>query len=241
MKTLIVLQGRLLNHIIVQNIIQVYKDVKHDVIISTWVNEDPKLVGILKENGFNVLLNEVPNFLGINNCNLQTVSTQRGISNFLESDYTHVLKMRTDIVPCNEVFYNLDNFIVSSSDVNRFIEVLGDISEEELVFLCWFDQYNENYVCDFFSFGPIDKSYKFWNVFQEPDNYQFPEWFLTYQYSDIIYPEYEQIKNIFKFSINELEKNNIKLIRTNPEGTNFGLDQVYAYLHITQDVLKNYN
>jgi hypothetical protein len=236
MKTAIVLQGRLSNDFIVQNIIEVYKDVKDDVVISTWVNEYAQLVDILKENGFNVLLNEVPDFLGINNCNLQTVSTQRGISNFLNSDYTHVLKMRTDIVP----FYNIESDIINSG-INKFIEVLRDISEEELVFLCWFDQYNENYVCDFFSFGPIDKSFKFWNVFQDPDNYQFPEWFLTFKYSDIIYPEYEQIKNIFKFSINELEKNNIKLIRTNPEGTNFGLDQVYAYLHITQDVLKKYN
>jgi hypothetical protein len=233
MRTLIVLQGRLSNYFIVQNIIQIYKDIKNDVIISTWVNEDTRLIDILKENGFNILLNELPEYLGINNCNLQTISTQKGIFNFLESDYTHVLKMRTDMIP-----RNLD---YTSYSVNIFIDILKSISITDLVFLCWFDKYDKDYLCDFFSFGPIDKSYKFWNVFQKLDDNYSPEHFLTYMYTGLDDPKYHEIKNIFKFSINELEKNNIKLIRTNPEGNNFGLDQVYAYLHITQDVLKKYN
>jgi hypothetical protein len=235
MKILLVIQGRLENEFIVNNLITTYSSIKEDVIISTWNDEDPNLISIIQSE-FNVLINDKPEDKGLNNLNLQTTSTKNAIEKYIDSDYTHVLKIRTDMIP---------------SDINLFLKTLSEISEEELVFLCWFEGYEIDYICDFFSFGPKDKSLEFWNTHKDPrlsyfprsdkDNF-FPERYLTWHYTGLANPKFDDIKNIFKFSINELEKNNIKLTRTHKDGfgNNLGLDQVHAYLNITNDIRKNY-
>jgi hypothetical protein len=118
------------------------------------------------------------------------------------------------------------------SNIDMFLKVLSDTSLTNLVFLCWFYQFEIEYICDFFSFGPIKKQYNFWNI-NKIDDELFPERFLTYHYTGFKYPKYNDIKNIYNFSINNLKNYNIKIIRTkyDSNGNNLGLDQVEYYFN----------
>jgi hypothetical protein len=191
----IVLQGPLYNNYCIDQIVEKYSCVKNNCIISTWSNENYSLIQKLKSHGFKVVLDEQPEFTGNHNCNLQTKSSINGINHLFE--FSHILRMRTDLIP---------------NDVIRLIGVLSKISKDKIILLCWIVGFDANYFADFFTFGPIDNSKRFWDVQQDKSESEMStEQYLCYKYTGIKCPKYLDINDFFSFSINELYNENIEL------------------------------
>jgi hypothetical protein len=195
----IVIQGTLYNDLCVDKIIESYSCVKDNCVISTWSNESIELLNKLEDAGFKLIKSEMPEFRGHHNCNLQTKSSINGINYLEKKGYSHILRMRSDLIPNNTV---------------KFIDVLSKISEHKIVFLCWINGYNIHYFTDFFTFGPTEIIKKFWDVEQlisEDTSKMFTEQYLCYKFTNLEYPSYNDISDIFTFSVKELYNNNIEL------------------------------
>lgn len=68
-----------------------------DVIVSTWEDEDKRLVQRIREAGAIVILNAKPLKTGLGNVNFQLVSTKQGIDYALKkTDKKYILKTRSD-------------------------------------------------------------------------------------------------------------------------------------------------
>jgi hypothetical protein len=219
----VVLQGPLYNDDFTNKIIEKYSCIKNNCVISTWSNENYSLIQKLNSCGFKVLVDDQPEFTGNHNCNLQTKSSINGI-NYL-SGFSHILRMRTDLIP---------------NDVIKFVDVLSKITKDKIILLCWIDGSDINYFADFFTFGPIDSSKRFWNVQQDKsESEMFTEQYLCYKYTGIKYPKYLDIKDLFSFSINELHNENIELNWIKP-GRDWG-DHIKRYMFSTNnDIFKFY-
>lgn len=224
-RNLIVVQGGLYDDLVVENIKNCYSSVKEDVVISTWKDEDDHLKNKLLSAGFNLILSEYPKERGVNNFNLQSKSASAGISPFVRSEYTHVLKIRTDMVP---------------SCINSMLRVLESKSLEKIVFLCWLT-YEVQYVTDYISFGPIEDSLRLWNIYQTPDEMHiFPERLITYKYTGMMNPDFEKVSKYYDFCINQLYNRSIRLIRTKANTYRMNLDQIHTHLNINKDALIEY-
>jgi len=67
-----------------------------DLIVSTWIDTEKKIVDKLMALGVHVVLNEYPDNPGISHINYQIVSTKGGIKKAQDMGATHCLKTRTD-------------------------------------------------------------------------------------------------------------------------------------------------
>jgi len=126
------------------------------------------------------------------------------------------------------------------------LDILKNISTDNLIFLSWIDGYTTEYFVDFFNFGPNDKMKSFWGKLQYEHLDLCAESYLCYNNTGILNPKYEDIKHLYKFCINELYENNVQLNWTKPDKIqrhltkNTGIDQVHIYMNLTNDILKNY-
>lgn len=139
MKKCILIQGPS-NH--VNEIKSSFKD--HDLIFSTWCGEESKY-----EESDIVIFNDHPPYPGHANFWHQKISTLNGLLKCKELGYTHVLKIRSDII----------------STKNDIFELFDD---NKLNFLCW--HYHEvypnckGYLVDYFMYGCVDKMIKMWDI-----------------------------------------------------------------------------
>lgn len=68
-----------------------------EVIVSTWSDEDERVIKQIQEKGAVVLLNDKPQKTGLGNVNFQLVSTKRGVQYATEkTDKKYILKTRSD-------------------------------------------------------------------------------------------------------------------------------------------------
>ena len=223
----IVIQGTLYNNFCVDRIIESYSCIKDNCVISTWVNEPIELLDKLENAGFKVIKSDIPVFKGHHNCNLQTKSSINGIKYLENKDYSHILRMRSDLIP---------------NDIIKLIDILSKISESKMVFLCWINGYNIHYFTDFFNFGPIEIIKKFWDVEQlidEDTSRMFTEQYLCYKFTGLEYPNYNDISNIFAFSVKELYSNNIELNWTKPT-RNWGEEVKRTMTELYNEILHDY-
>ena len=196
----IVIQGPLHDKRNVDILIEKYSMYKDNCVISTWNDQPTDFINILKENGFDVLLNDRTKvaYVGGTNCNLQFYSTTSGI-NHLNNKYTHILKIRTDTIP---------------SDVKAFIEVVSNKSSNKLVFLhC----HPTGYFIDLFTFGPRDKVKKLWNIYQNETEKLTTERFLMMKDMGLTNPNIEHIKEKYDFCFKDLYENRIQLNWEKPD------------------------
>ena len=132
-----------------------------DVIFSTW-----KGCETLYSNGDVVLFNEKPSDSGPANINYQTISTTNGLQLAKEMGYTHLLKIRDDIVPSN------------STNFCKLLDL------DKLNFLAWHrhEVYPNcpGYLVDFLMGGPIDSMIDLWNI--QSNFCNVPEIILTWNY-----------------------------------------------------------
>jgi hypothetical protein len=216
MKIGIVIQGPLHDDRCVNLLIENYSSQKSNCIISTWDDQPIELIQKLIDNDFPLLINkrEDVDYVGWSNCNLQFYSSAKGISRFLDTDYTHVLKIRTDTIP---------------SKIDNFLEILYNKSADKITFMCWITGMEIEYFIDFFSFGPKEKVYGLWNIYQsETTNPMFTEQYLLYKNLGITKPTYQDIKNEYNFCLKEMFESDIRLDWEKPSYRNKG-DYVRQY------------
>jgi len=162
-----------------------FKDIfkKQKLIFSTWEGEESSY---LSED--EVIFNKKPIESGPSNIALQQLTSYKGILHAKKLGFTHVLKIRSDLIPTNgEEFVRL-------------------IDNDQLNFLCWHchEVYNNcpGYLIDFLMSGPVDIMLTLWNI----NDFTWcvvPEIFLTWQY--ILY--LQKIIDI-NFFLNDLNKQN---------------------------------
>lgn len=116
-----------------------------DLFFSTWVGSE----GLYNSND-NVIYNTPPSDPGPMNFNYQIVSTYNGLLKIKSLGYTHVLKLRSDLVPTN------------------YKEFLKIIESDSINFLSWHahEVYPgcPGYLIDYLMSGPIDDMIKLWNI-----------------------------------------------------------------------------
>jgi hypothetical protein len=118
---------------------------KEDLFFSTWIGSEG-----LYQSDDNVIYNTPPSDPGPMNFNYQITSTYNGLLKIKSLGYTHVLKLRSDLIPTDSV---------------KFLDILV---EDKFNFLCWHahEVYPgcPGYLIDYLMSGPIDDMIKLWNI-----------------------------------------------------------------------------
>ena len=134
----------------------------YDIIFSTWIGEETKYV----ESDI-VIFNEIPEYKGPANLNLQKISTMSGLIKAKQLGYKRALKLRSDIIPTN---------------INNFYDLINNNS---LNFLCWHchEVYPNcsGYLIDYLMSGNIDDLIKLWDI-NDMTWCSVPEIHITQQY-----------------------------------------------------------
>jgi len=216
MKTGIVIQGPLHDERCVNLLIECYKSQKSNCVISTWDDQPTELINKLVSENFPLIINKRENveYVGWSNCNLQFYSSSSGLSSFLETDYSHLLKIRTDTIP---------------SDIDKFLEILSNKPKEKLIFMCWITGTEIEYFVDFFSFGPKNKVFDLWNIYQaETEKPMFTEQYLLFKNMGISDPKFNQIRDEYEFCLKEMFESGLRLDWEKPQYRHKG-DYVRQY------------
>jgi len=142
-----------------------------DVILSTWIDEDEKIIKDIEKLKVHIILSEKPTQFGRANVNLQIISTKNGIQYACENKYEYILKTRTDYrIHAPDFFVHaidlLESYPLSS-------EVIG-IQKKRLLSISEGNKYALYVVPDKSMFGHISDMVKYWNPpidlrFDEPE------------------------------------------------------------------------
>ena len=124
----------------------------HQLIISTWEG----CVAQFNPNDI-VIYNTIPNETGIQNLNLQRVSTIAGLLKAKELGYTHALKIRNDMYPTNA-------------------QTLLDCMDWDKLNLIAWHNHREGYILDYIVSGDINDIF---TLFDANIYGPYPEWCLT--------------------------------------------------------------
>jgi hypothetical protein len=124
-------------------LIDTYINIKHK-IISTWNDQDKKLLDILSDNGFTLVLNNYP--INKNSANYQIRCILNGCLKAKDMGYKYIIRMRTDI--------NCNNF-------KKFIEIIYDLYINKITFFyCIFYPPFKFYFLDVMIAGDINEILK---------------------------------------------------------------------------------
>lgn len=165
-----------------------------NLIFSTWVGEENKYV-----DSDVVIFNELPEYKGPANLNLQKITTISGLKKAKELGYKRALKLRSDIKP---------------TDMPEFFKL---IDNELLNFLCWHchEVYPNcpGYLIDYLMSGLIDDLLILWDIV-DMEWCSVPEIHITEQYIKNLISSVDI--NFFLSNLNSNNdliwlKNNIKL------------------------------
>lgn len=178
------------------SLINDFRDIT-DKVVSTWSDQSPDYIRDLEENGFKVIVNQVPDVR--NSKTYQQISMLAGL-NYIKSEgsYTHVLRTRTDI---------------HYSDIKKVLEIYASYDETKPTFFCWFR--NNNYECGYLMnnvvYGPIDVVEKYFSYTCEGNEHIFDEvLFQETLFNDVEKPiPYDAIRNRINLSLDDLNKNGI--------------------------------
>jgi hypothetical protein len=180
----IVLQGPILHvHNFTVETVLIYKKVYPgcEVIVSTWEDEDPRVIQRIKDSGAKVVLNKKPGYSGPFNINYQITSALSGILKARELGCEFVLKTRTD-----HRFYNKNIFETMVNLLNFFIPDHRTKQKRRLLFTHAHTRYQPYMLPDVFVFGDVTDMVEYWSVPQVKEGYDnpifVPEMYLAISY-----------------------------------------------------------
>lgn len=205
-KVCVVLQGQLYPEI-VNELIDTYKDI-NDKILSTWNTENSECINRCKENGFNVILQDPPEYL--TSANYQVKSLSAGFKKAIDLGYTHAFRCRTDM---------------KISNIGALLNLLEEnVPIDKLSFIVMYKNHSTHpeYLTDHVVYGPLDKLLTYWSCYQLPNDDRFIELFLMETYFKKKNIVLEDIKNDVVFFIQLCYENNICIQFTKPSYKNQG-------------------
>lgn len=134
-----------------------YKNTK--IILSSWRNEDKKEIEKIKRMGIDILLNDFPKN-GLENLNLQIVSTYNGIKYLEKKKVDYILKMRTD----QRIYQNnIITFFLNLLDIYPVLNCSKQIKR-----IIGIDINTCKYIpfsfSDMLQFGSIEDMKKMWSI-----------------------------------------------------------------------------
>ena len=197
-KICVILQGQVYQGII-DELINTYKNISNK-IISTWITEDKNCIDICRQNGFDVIVQDPPEY--ITSVNYQVKSLSAGIKRAIELGFTHGFRCRTDI---------------KINDIKKLLNILANTGEsDKLKFFTMYQNYpgHPEYLTDQIAYGPLDKLLKYWSIYQQPNDSRFPELFLMETYFGRNKIKYSHIKDYIDLFIKTCYQENIKIIYT---------------------------
>lgn len=215
-KLCVVLQGQLYPDII-NELLFTYRNVK-DVILSTWNTEDQTCIDMCKESGFNVILQDPPEYRIATNYQVKSLSS--GFKRAIDMGYTHAFRCRTDI---------------KINDITGLLELLkNNLPTDKLAFLLMYknDKHSPEYLTDHIAYGPLDKLRDYWCVYQQPSDSRFIELFLMETYFNKTAITLDDIKDDVTFFQKLCYINNVRIEYTKPSYINQG-DLVRRYYNST--------
>jgi len=174
----------------VDYLIESYKNI-NDKIVSTWKDQDKNLIEKLENNGFKIVLNDLPKVK--NSTNFQIIHNRNGSKKALEFGYKYSLNLRTDLVPNNPT---------------RFREVLKLLIQEKLSSLAWFG-HHRGYILNHFICGPCEEVMNFYGTTENESDTIYSEKFMQENYFKKENITFEETQNKFNYCIKELKDNSI--------------------------------
>lgn len=188
MNTCFVITG-LIDSFFTPLLIESYKN-STNKIVSTWNNQDPILIKSLKENGFHIIQDEYPT---INKqTNYQSKAIYNGCVEAKKLGYTHVIRMRTDII---------------SDDIDKFYILLNEqfLNKDKFVSFCGIETFDGIYFYDVMIGGQVNKMLDFFKNEQVLEDTRYIEKYLLEMYLHKTDPTREDIKSIFNFCYQHCE------------------------------------
>jgi len=132
------------------------------IILSTWEETDEVELALIKPYVDQIVLNQIPEIRGIQNRNLQILSTLNGIRAAYEKGINYILKTRTDaIVLTTNIFEKskqkldqYDNTVASSYGLKQRIIISQSFTRKYIAY----------HPADIVMLGTIDDMLRFWKV-----------------------------------------------------------------------------
>ena len=212
------------------NSIKYYKKIYSHacVIVSTWADENEKILEEIKALGATIVLNKRPSNSGILNINFQLVNSLSGVKKAKDLGYKYAVKTRTDQRICKP--YIFDTMLTALKDVylsnsskqnNRIVLLSGEYG----------NMFTPYFMSDFMYFGNVDdmiklfsapldtrkeitmsdqaSRYEYAKTMYPPEIYilkHYLENYLNYKCEDTIYSYWKSVKDYFIcFSIKEAD------------------------------------
>lgn len=201
MRVAIIITGKLEGYI--DNIINQYTNIINNEnickIISTCDNIDKLTHDILVLNGFIVIENKFPENINTNSYNYQHCTYHEGIKIAKKLNYTHVLRIRTDIL---------------ISDLSMFLDTYKNIYVSKPIFLSYF-HHECGYLVDYIYFFNINYYDNIVINYQNLNDNRFPEKYLCETHFGTC--NWDILKNMISLSLKELLLKNIKIEWIKPD------------------------
>jgi len=162
-------------------------------IVSTWYYTDQKIIDMLKNNGFHIVLSHFPETLHKSSANYQLFSFNMGVNFAINNQITYVFQTRSDMY---------------ISDIQKLLAIYKSIYCEKPIFLGLFNHMG-GYLFNYAFFIPVDFLSDVQDIYQSYEDSRFSEKYLQELFfgtSDIFV-----ITNKVSFSIYKLIENNIEI------------------------------
>lgn len=160
-------------------------------IWSTWDNEPKEALDAIS-NKIELVTSHPLDYPGYANVNCQCFSTLEGINN---ADTNYIFKTRGDMI---------------FNDIDKLISILSS-QDKELAFFHYGNPPKQ--IADFFSFGSVENSRKFWYYYTNDSYNTAPEMRLTNQYKQNVAPNdsFEEFVKRFYFFNHHMIKDNVDI------------------------------
>jgi hypothetical protein len=132
------------------------------IVFSTWkFTIPPKIKLQLIKLNVIILENDIPDYLGVVNVNLQITSTINGLKYLQEKKCNKVLKVRSD-----QRIYNSVDFLNYMNSLQNLFPINNSLLLKQKLVICSLNTFQDRLygVSDMFMFGNIDDMLKYWDV-----------------------------------------------------------------------------
>lgn len=217
----IILQGQLYKEII-NDLLNTYKKINNNIILSTWTTEDKSCIEICRNQGWEIILQDPPEYKTA--VNYMVKSLTPAIKLAIEKGYTHGFRFRTD-QKINDVVKML-NILYKNCPKDKLC--FESIIVNKPSSMC-----SPEYLIDQSTYGPLEKLQQYYSTYQLSNDSRFPELFLmeTYFGKSVTFND---IKNEICLFRKIFYENNIIIEWTKPSRTGEGNLIIRHYLHNAQ-------
>ena len=129
------------------------------IIVSTWDDEDPTYLDLIRNAGAEVVQSTKPEYFGTWNINLQIIATRKGLSRAKELGIPHTIKSRTD-----QRMYERTILETLHNLISYFPPAEWSGLNKRLVVCHRAYKYYDGYFPDMFMFGNTDDLLEYWNT-----------------------------------------------------------------------------